>query len=153
MNDSKNLNVTVNKHSWIFLGFSQVILDTFAFWYRRWSETANLNISDLPPNKVFKPKFNLPRLNDYSSTFPSLFWAQAPSNYVAPAVSLVDPHKLYSLARFCGFFDLGLLEEVCSDLRSGAVIGCKGDFRNPSRAMNAPSAYKNGAQVTDAIWD
>ena len=110
---------TINKHSWVSLGFSQVILDTFAFWYRRWSETANLNIPDLPPNKVFKPKFNLQRLDDYNSTFPSWFWAQAPSNYVAPAVSLFDPHKLNSLARFYGFFDLGLLEKVCSDLRSG----------------------------------
>ena len=144
---------TINIHSWVSLGFSQVILDTFALWYRRWSETANLNIPDLPPNKVFKPKFNLPRLDDYNSTFPNWFWAQAPSNYVAPAVSLVDPHKLNSLARLYGFFDLGLLEKVCSDLRSGAIIGCKGDFRNPSHATNAPSAYENGAQVTDAICD
>ena len=44
--------VHYQRTSWVSLGFSQVILDTFAFWYRRWSETANLNILDLVQAKI-----------------------------------------------------------------------------------------------------
>lgn len=149
----KLIGTLISEHRWVFLGFSQFTIDTFASWERQWTRTANLTLPDLPPSKVFKPKFDLPRLEDYNSTFPSWFWAQAPSNYTAPAISLVDPHKLKVLAQSYGFSDLNLLEKICSDLESGAVIGCKGQFRNPSRATNAPSAYENGAQVTDAICD
>ena len=115
--------------------------------------SANLELPDLPPPKVFKPKYDLPNLGDYNTVFPSWFWAQVPSNFTAPAISSVDSHKLYNLAQLYGFNDLCLLDKIRSDLEEGAFIGCKGEYRNPSRATNAPSAYENGAQVTDAICD
>ena len=60
---------------------------------------------------------------------------------------------LKKLAEDNNFPDKKLLETICKDIRSGAVIGCKGPFRNPSRATNAPSALENGEKVTDAIAD
>ena len=135
------------------LGFSRQTMDSLANWKHLWGLSANLILPDLPPNKVFKPKFALPTLQDYNCAFPAWFWANAPSNFVSPAVSLVNPKKLHTLASRYGFNDTVLLEKICTDLTHGADIGCKGDFRKPSLATNAPSAYENGEQVTDAICD
>ena len=77
----------------------------------------------------------------------------APSNLVFPAKSLVNHERLRKEAIASGFQDLALLEKVCTDLSIGADIGCKEPFRSPSVATNAPSAYENGPQVTDAICD
>ena len=76
-----------------------------------------------------------------------------PANFCSPAVSLVRPAALRRLATAAGFADKPLLETVCNDLSVGARIGCSGSFRLPSKATNAPSAYENGKQVTDAICD
>ena len=145
---NKILEVTVNCS-----GFSNFTINVMARWRTLWAETATLELPDLPPSKNFKSKFDLPVLDDYKFEFPAWFWSKVPSNYTAPAISLVNPGKLNTLARLYGFQDLDLLSKICSDLKDGALIGCKGRFRNPSRATNAPSAYENGAQVTDAICD
>ena len=63
----------------------------------------------------------------------------------------VNGDVLYRLAVRYGFNDLTLLDTIRNDLKGGAEIGCKGKFRNLSKATNAPSAYENGAQVTNAI--
>lgn len=39
------------------------------------------------------------------------------------------------------------------DLKYGVKIGCNGTFRQPTFATNAPSAYADGPQVSDAIAD
>ena len=52
-----------------------------------------------------------------------------------------------------GTVDKQVLQKVLFDLRFGAKIGCKGPYRLPSRATNAPSAYEDGEKVTDAICD
>ena len=107
----------------------------------------------MSPSKIFSSKFKLPTLEDYRIAFPNWFWAMAPSNFLSPARSLVD-HKILSvMALDTGFTEYNLLTTICLDLEAGASIGCKGTFRLPSKATNAPSAYENGAQVTDAICD
>ena len=51
------------------------------------------------------------------------------------------------------FPDIKLAYKIYDDLKFGAKIGCRGKFSNPSSASNAPSAYKDGPQVSDAIAD
>ena len=103
--------------------------------------------------KSFKPKHNLPILEDYASPAPSWFWSQFPSNLVEPGVSLVDADKLRSYAIRTRFSDRRTLDKVYNDLKYGAIIGCNGDSRLPALSSNAPSAIENGRQVTDAIAD
>ena len=80
------------------LGFSRQTMDSLANWKHLWGLSANLILPDLPLNKVFKPKFALPTPKDYNCAFPAWFWTKAPSNFVSPAVSLVNPKKLHTLA-------------------------------------------------------
>jgi hypothetical protein len=63
----------------------------------------------------------------------------------------VNPCRLESLAQAVGCTDWGRLEKVCADLRSGADIGCTGEFRGPTCSGNAPSAYQYPHEVTEAI--
>ena len=108
-------------------------------------------IAPLPAPKVFKPKSDLPRLQSYRECPPPSFWEAFPKNHAEPAVSLVDPIKLESLALATRFPNKSVLDEVLLDLKFGAKIGCEGHARSPSRATNAPSAFQNGYRVTDAI--
>ena len=90
-------------------------------------------------------------LDCYKSAAPDWYWDSFPKNLVSPGVSLVDPDKLERAAKLSYYPNLDILNEVLLDLRHGAVIGCKDPFRQPSRALNAPSAYNNGERVSDAI--
>ena len=103
--------------------------------------------------KIFTPKFELPCLEDYRRDAPQSYWDVFPKNLSWPAKSLVSHTRLRSMALECGFRDLVLLDKICRDLEFGADIGCRGDFRRPSYATNAPSAYENGQKVSDAIAD
>ena len=120
-------------------------MDALTFWKTLWAEMANMTILDLPPPKLFKQKFPLPVLTDYRVEFPPWFWSMVPSNLSQPATSLVNGDVLYRLAVSYSFNDLTLLGTIRNDLKCGAEIGCKGKFRNPSKATNAPSAYEYGA--------
>ena len=110
-------------------------------------------IPDLPPPKVFKPKYNIQQLHSYKSNPDSDFWKQFPKNYSQPAKSMVNHHILKSLALESNFRDVTLLETICKDLHTGANIGCSGASRLPSTSTNAPSAFEFGPHVTDAIAD
>ena len=110
-------------------------------------------IPDLPPPKVFKPKYDIPQLHSYKSNPDSEFWNLFPKNYTQPAKSMVNHHILKSLALESNFRDVILLETICKDLHTGANIGCFGASRLPSFSTNAPSAFEFGPHVTDAIAD
>ena len=110
-------------------------------------------VPELPNPKIFKPKYQLPVLDSYYNNPGHLFWAKFPNNYSQPAKSLVDHVILRKLATETRFPNLPLLDVICKDLKYGASIGCKGEFRAPSKATNAPSATDCGPQVTDAIAD
>ena len=100
--------------------------------------------------KVFTPKVNLPILASYKSAAPDSFWRVFPSNFKYPGKSWVDPARLEALAVE---HNIGgaRLHQVLDDLRYGAVIGCRGIGRRPTRSTNAPSAYEFGRHVTDAL--
>ena len=125
-------------------------------WISRWESLtlANTTLDDVEA-KVFKPKHDLPKLKDYDKAAPDWFWVEFPSNLLQPAPPIINGDKLRQLALETGFKDLVLLEAIVNDVKNGAKIGCKEEFRNPSSATNAPSAFENGAgeKVTDAIAD
>ena len=116
-------------------------------------ELSTTNIPDLPPNKTFKPKYNLPTLTNYNTIAPSNFWDNFPKNLIQPSKSSLNPDLLLQLLLETNFPDLELAYKIFDDMKFGAKIGCKGDFRKPSIATNAPSAYTDGPQVSDAIAD
>ena len=114
-----------------------------------------LSVSTLEPpmlvQKIFKPKFSLPVLADYSKPAPSWFWRDFPCNYVCPAVSLINGQRLKELAVLCQYPDKVKLDSIIDRIENGSKIGCEGKFRKPSRARNSLSAFKDGQQVTDEI--
>ena len=121
---------------------------------RDWSAVLDLVVEegcpDLPPPKVFKPKFNLAKLQDYKGPAPSSYWGRFPTNKDFPGKSKIDPVQLRALAAEYGVTGDNL--DICLvDLEYGADIGCRGAARQPSFSSNAPSAYDFGPQVSDAI--
>ena len=103
--------------------------------------------------KKFKPKFNLPVIDNYRAIAPAEFWENFPKRESTSAKSLVCPGKLVELAKKCQLDSDPVLQQICEDLRNGADIGCKGPARLPSNSTNAPSAFQYGPEVTDAVAD
>ncbi len=95
--------------------------------------------------KVFKPKFGLPVLNNYKSPAPKSFWEIFPHGSNLQMKSLVCLVRLRQLAIELDCANHPSLKKICED------IGCRGTFRQSSTSTNAPSAYKFGPEVTDAI--
>ena len=120
-------------------------------WVSIYEEVALSDIDNLPPPKIFKPKNSLLVLDSYEGEAPGWFWAQFPVNLVEPAKSLIDGDLLKDMALSHGFKDLRLLDLIHQDLVHGARLGCRGLFRQPSTASNAPGARREGEKVTDAI--
>ena len=120
-------------------------------WVDRMLELSTRGPPMPPKQKVFKPKLALPTLDDYSKPAPAWFWDIFPSNYVSPAVSKVNADLLLHLAMKYDYPDKEHLDKVVGWISNGADIGCKGFYRNPSKAKNAKSAYSEGVKVTDAI--
>ena len=137
----------------LVVGFAKSAEQNFEGWARRWKFYSMKELDPLPPMKVFTPKFNLPILNSYEGEAPKEFWDGFPRYKSNKAGGMVDGHKLRLLAEGCGYSNKELLDTVCRDLVEGACIGCKGAFRAPGKAKNAPSALAEGRKVSDAIAD
>lgn len=101
--------------------------------------------------KVFKPKHpELPRLQSYKGKASKDFWDKFPKNYTWPGKSLIDARELEKLGKALNLID-ERFETVLNDIRHGALLGCRGEARLPTRSSNSTSAYEFGWQVTDAI--
>jgi len=100
---------------------------------------------------VFKSKFGLPKLDDYSTAAPAEFWESFPVNRDRGGGSLLNAARLEGLVLSTGVTDPAMLELVCKDLKEGADIGCRGKYRERSVSKNAPSAYEYPEEVTDAV--
>ena len=136
------------------VGFSAERRKMRLFWQNVWRNANATPLPPLPPLKTFKPKFpGLMVLDDYSVPAPPAFWQSFPTNLSQPAKSSVDHKKLRSFAISAGFRHRKVLDAVCKDLKRGAEIGCKPEFRFPTTATNAESALQSGRQVTDALAD
>ena len=136
-----------------FLEISRRTMDTMLSLKILHQRLSAEDIPPLPPAKIFKPKHNLPILENYRKPAPQDFWTSFPSNHVQPSKSMVDPHLLKKLALETGFADIALLDKIHSDLLHGANLGCSGPSRLPSFSTNAPSAYEYAQHVSDAIAD
>ena len=138
-----------------FIEFSEEVKASAQYWRRIWSQTLSFqSLPPLPPLKLFKPKFPLlETLDNYQVTAPSWFWNTFPSNLLQPAVPLINADEFRSLALSARYPDRRALDKAYKDLKYGAKIGCRSEFRAPSKSTNAPSALGNGRQVTDSIAD
>jgi len=106
-----------------------------------------------PARKEFKPKYGLCELAWYDKPPDEDYWEDFPVSTALKGESRIKYKELISLANELGCDDWDRLYKVCQDLRYGAEIGCKGLPRLPTQSGNAPSAYKFGKQVSDAIAD
>lgn len=142
------------KHNYLgFLGEIQAKRDKIRLWVQtRMSE----GDPEQPPKKKFSPKFNLPVLNSYRGNVDDRYWRYWPTVSWEESKKLksqINPDKLWQMAIDTGFKDRDLLKQVCDDLRMGADIGCREEYRVESTSSNAPSAYADGEKVSDAICE
>ena len=106
----------------------------------------------VPSPKVFKPKMNLPILQNYSGYVSDMkYWEYWPKNIQTVGKSKIDGQRLKELALESNFKDLSTLDKVFKDLTEGARIGCVGKYRYPSVSNNAKMAYDFGERVSDAV--
>ena len=95
----------------------------------------------VPSPKVFKPKMNLPILQNYSGYVSDMkYWEYWPKNIQTVGKSKIDGQRLKELALESNFKDLSTFVKVFKDLTEGARIGCVGKYRHPSVSNNAKMA-------------
>ena len=102
--------------------------------------------------KVFEPKYDMEKLEDYGAKPPKSFWSEVEKKQwkeVRHRKGGIDYVKLERMAEDYPF--PGILERVVRDLKEGARLGVAEEFRVASTANNAPSAMEAGYQVTDAV--
>ena len=102
------------------------------------------------PLKQFKPKFDLPLLEDYSKEPDKSFWEKFPKNYNKLGRSLIDHKRLKELVLK---HKIKGADMVLHDLEYGASIGCRGESRLPSCSTNSKTCYSFGAQISDSVAD
>jgi hypothetical protein len=131
-------------------GYSQQQYGAFNKWKTRLWEVAALNFTSKPQTVSFTPKCNLPPLDSYKGKFPDGFWDPCTTAGTQHA-GLIDGEALHEMAAGVHQIDRQRLDRVVQRAKFGADIGCKGIFRTPTSSSNAPDAYVNGRQVTDAV--
>ena len=102
--------------------------------------------------KVFKPKHDLPTLDNYKKPADSSFWEKFPSHYKYPGKSQICAEKLKEVCEEAGVTGK-VVNDVLHDVEHGADLGCVGPARQPTRSKNSATAYEFGPQVTDAVAD
>ena len=119
----------------------------------KWVEkTAQQGRPEPLKKKVFKPKHDLPVLENYKKPADLEFWKKFPANYKYPGksqISAVELRKLCEKAEISG----ETVENVLHDIEHGADLGCVGPARQPTRSKNSASSAEFGPQVTDAVAD
>ena len=103
--------------------------------------------------KEFKPKNNLPRLENYSVDPPQSYWDKwnkltfSEANYS----SWLDPKEFVKVAEETGYNNMKHVEFVSNYLTEGAKIGCEGEGRWPTSGRNDPSVSSHGWEIADEI--
>lgn len=103
--------------------------------------------------KVFKPKFRIPKLDSYKDVNPGPdYWGHWPVNMNRVGKSRISGEKLRKMALQAGYTENSVTLKKCyRDLTEGATIGCEGIFRGKSKSTNAQSAFLHGEKVSDSI--
>ena len=97
-------------------------------------------VPPLPGKKVWKPKFDLPKLESYRGEFSKKFWNLWPvvrRSQVVPPKSWADGTAILKMARQLRYGDEARLQRVMERLKAGADIGCRGRGRLPTAGKNA----------------
>ena len=110
-------------------------------------------IMPLQPLKLFNPKYKLPILNRYDIPAERNYWCHWPKNFNENQKQVINVELFKKMAIHAGFQDLELLELIYSDLKNGAKVGCKSEFRKPTRSSNAPSSFEYEDRVSDSICE
>ena len=107
-----------------------------------------------PPRKKFKPKNDLPKLDNYKQGADDSYWGKWPKlNWTKgrQIKSNIDANLLRSLCNQTNYPFPDLMETILHDVEEGAGIGVSNECKVPSKATNAPSAYEQGEKVSDEI--
>ena len=123
---------------------------------RTWEEAKLTPNPALPPKAVFRPKYGLPKLENYRGQLKASYWARWRGRKLgskATDKSWVSAEGMRDLHRRAGMGKSDLLEKVCDRLDNGADIGVEGRGRLKTRVKNAPSVYENGFAVSDALQE
>jgi hypothetical protein len=132
-------------------GYSAEVISSRKWWRCRFAACLDKAV-DLPPPKVFKPKFpQLPALSDYKVIADKRFWDNFPSNYIQPAKSNISAQRLRDCLQAAAVPASPQTQKVLQWVSTGADIGCRGRFRAASFSKNAKNAYQHGRQVSDAV--
>ena len=114
---------------------------------------AEMEVEPLPEPCAFK-KVNLeiPALVDYSvEAFPDSYWACWPAvveNTNLPWLNANEIEEIYKETKCVGRQEF---DQLITDVRSGADIGCRGSGRIPTHSPNNKSAYIYGERLMDAL--
>ena len=84
---------------------------------------------------------------EYWDSWPKLNWEEA-----KVIASPINSEKLKNLAQRTGFPFQDILDSILDNIDNGASIGVAKEFQVPSESTNAPSAFKNGGEVSDALF-
>ena len=113
-------------------------------------------VMKLVPRKIFKAKYRIPPLLDYTGVAPDSWWEHWPSlswEKGRQIKSSINPVKLTKWAKRADYMDMGTLMDIVKDVRNGCDLGTRGVYLCPSVSTNAPSAYEYADRVTDTIVD
>ena len=107
-----------------------------------------------PDKKKFKPKCpNVPVLKNYSNGTTKKFWSKFPENrdLLGGSPYKINADLLVERAEKCGVADMLTVRAVANDIRNGCDLKVDAKSCKPTKTTNAPSAYKDGIKVTDAL--
>jgi hypothetical protein len=105
---------------------------------------------------TFKPKFNLPKLEDYRGIFPAAYWAKWKKNTVAsmmPGKSWISSLALRDLAARAEFPHRDMLDRVCERLDNRARLGAGGRARLATSHPNSKAVFQFGDRVSDSLQE
>ena len=115
-----------------------------------------MTLPPLPLKAEFKPKFDLPRMIDYTGVLRASYWAKWRKrglSRLVPGKSWVSASALRDLTVRAGLRDFDLVDRVCHRLEHGAAIGVKGRGRLPTRVRNSATVYEHGYAISDALHE
>ena len=107
-----------------------------------------------PKPKIFKPKCpQIPLLKSYCNGGSSDFWTKFPKNEEITGKSpyKLDGEQILQRAITSGVTDLNTVKQVVNDIKFGCDLKVDKNKCKPTKTSNAPSAYKDGQKVTDAL--
>ena len=123
-----------------------------------WTLAMTAPVAPLPPPKVHTFKYQLPRLPSYAAEdvpedYWDSWWKRPLGLAMAEEKSWIDPERLRQAALKRGMPEGETLKFICTMLRDGAILGCEGRGRLPTRSCNSKKVLKHGHVICDTLQD